>query len=96
MDADSVSHMMHCNHLITDDDYEAISAAPNDIMMNYVILQYVRAMDLPTLLKFMDLLKTIETQNSIASYLKFCEYVCVKYVMYTDNVECRRDFAHKS
>ena len=26
MDADSVSHMMHYKHLITDDDYEAITA----------------------------------------------------------------------
>ena len=72
MDADSVSHMMHCNHLITDDDYEAITAAPNDNMMNVVILEYVRAMDLPTLLKFADLLKVMETQKSISPSLKFC------------------------
>ena len=75
MDADSVSHMMHCKHLITDDDYEAITAAPNDSMMNAVILQYVRAMDLPTLLNFANLLKVMETQKSIGSCLEFCTYI---------------------
>ena len=76
MDGDSVSHVMHSNHLITDDDYQAISAAPNDWMMNIIILQYIRVMDLPTLLKFTDFLKTIETQNSIASYFEYCKYIC--------------------
>ena len=75
MDADSVSHMMHCNRLINDDDYEAITAAPNDSMMNAVILQYVRAMDLPTLLKFADSLKDVETQKSISAHLKICTCV---------------------
>ena len=75
MDADSVSHMMHCNHLITDDDYEAITTAPNDNTMNVVILEYVRAMDLPTLLKFADLLKAVETQMSIGSSLEYCMYI---------------------
>jgi len=41
MDADSVSHMMHCGHLVTDSDHEAITAAPNDIRMNSLLLQYV-------------------------------------------------------
>ena len=69
--------MMHCKHLITDDDYEAITAAPNDSMMNAVILQYVRAMDLPTLLNFADLLKAMETQEFIGSCLEFCMYICI-------------------
>ena len=72
MDADSVSHMMHCNHLITDDDYGAIAAAPNDNMMNVVTLEYVRAMDLPTLLKFADILKVMETQKLLSPSLKLC------------------------
>ena len=79
MDADSVSHMMHYQHLITDDDYEAITAAPNDSMMNTVILEYVRTMDLPTLLKFADLLKAMETQKSIGSCLEFCTYIYTVY-----------------
>ena len=79
MDADSVSHMMHCNHLINDDDYEAITAAPNDSTMNVVILEYVRAMDLPTLLKFADLLKAVETQKSIGSCLEDCTYILYAY-----------------
>ena len=70
MDADSVSHMMHCNHLITDDDFEAITAAPNDIKMNIVILEYIRAMDITNLLKFADLLKGIELHYSIGCNLK--------------------------
>ena len=80
MDADSVSHMMHRNHLITDDDYEAIITAPSDRRMNNAILQYVRVMDFPTLLKFINLLQTIETQTSIASYLKLCKHVYRVYV----------------
>ena len=70
MDADSVSHMMHCSHLITDDDYEAITAAPNDSTMNIIILEYVRAMDLTMLLKFADLLIGIETLQSVGNNLK--------------------------
>ena len=75
MDADSVSHMMHSEHLITDSDYEAITAAPNDINMNRLLLQYVRAMDMPDLLKFGDLLKNIETQEYIGVTLETCMLV---------------------
>ena len=89
MDADSVSHMMHCNHLITDDDYEAITAAPNDSIMNVVILEYVRAMDLPTLLKFADLLKAVETQMSIGSCLEYCTYILYAYYLdYCSHLLC--------
>ena len=72
MDADSVSHMMHSEHLITDSDYEAITAAPNDINMNCLLLQYVRVMDMPGLLKFCDVLKNIETQQCIGDTLESC------------------------
>ena len=92
MDADSVSHMMHCQHLITDDDYEAIAAAPNDSKINTVILQYVRAMDVNVFMRFCDVLKNIETQKSIGEYLSTCKYtncyVCMRiscvYVVYAD------------
>ena len=77
MDADSISHMMHCQHLITDEDYEAITTAPNDSKMNIAILEYVRAMDLTSLLTFADLLKCIEAQQSIGDNLKSGNYVCV-------------------
>ena len=72
MDADSVSHMMHCKHLITDDDYETITAAPNDIKMNTVLLQYVRSMDMSQLIRFCDVLKNIETQKTIGVCLSAC------------------------
>ena len=72
MDADSISHMMHSEHLITDSDYEAITAAPNDINMNHLLLQYVRAMDMPNLLRFCDVLKSIETQHYIGISLETC------------------------
>ena len=81
MDADSVSHMMHSEHLITDSDYEAITAAPNDINMNHLLLQYVRAMDMTNLLKFCKVLKNIETQQCIGENLETCMlvmYVCMK------------------
>ena len=83
MDADSVSHMMHCNRLITDDDYEAITAAPNDWMMNVLILEYIRVMDPLTLLKFVSLLETMETQRSIGSSLKSCMYIKPCIPIYT-------------
>ena len=73
MDADSVSHMMHCEHLITDDDYEAITAAPNDNIMNTLLLQYVRSMDQSQLSKFCDILKSIETHKVIVGYSSACE-----------------------
>ena len=76
MDADSVSHMLYCNHLITDDDFEAIIAAPSDSKMNSVILEYAREMDLFTLLNFTDLLIKMETQQSVGEALKKGSYVC--------------------
>ena len=72
MDADTVSHMMHCEHLITDSDYEAITAAPNDIKMNCLLLQYVRAMDMSHLMIFCNLLKNIETHQCIGVKLETC------------------------
>ena len=73
MDADSVSHIMQCEHLITDDDYEAITTAPNDIKMNCLLLQYVKLMDTKMLLKFCDILKSIETQERVGRNLEVCE-----------------------
>ena len=72
MDADSVSHMMHSEQLITDSDYEAITAAPNDININRLLLQYVRVMDMTNLLKFCNLLKNIGTQQCIGEKLEKC------------------------
>ena len=70
MDADSVSYMMYSDHLITEEDYEAITTAPNDSQMNIAILEYVRLMDLAMLYKFSDLLIRIETQQSIGNSFK--------------------------
>ena len=77
MDADSVSHMMHYKHLITDDDYEAITTAPNDSKMNTVILQYINEMDMNKLISFCDVLKNIETQKVIGDLLSACK--CIDY-----------------
>ena len=79
MDADTVSHMMRSECLITDSIYELIKAAPNDINMNRLLLQYVRAMDMPGLLKFCDLLKNIKIQQCIGIKLEKCmqaSYIC--------------------
>ena len=77
MDADSVSHLMHYNHLITDDDYKAITAAPYDSKINSLLLQYVRAMDLPSLFKFAEILQSVEALKSIGSLLELCKYKVV-------------------
>ena len=73
MDADSVSHMMHCERLITNDDYEAITAAPNDNKMNTLLLQYVRSMNVSQLTKFCDILKIIETYAITGDCLSTCK-----------------------
>ena len=73
MDADSVSHMMHCEHLMTDDDYEAITTAPNDSKMNILLLQYVRSMNVKQLSRFCDILKNIETIHEI---IRNCSSTC--------------------
>ena len=74
MDADSVSHMMHCEHLITDDDYEAITAAPSDNKMNTLLLQYVRSMNVNQLSKFCDILRNIESHKMIiGDYSSTCK-----------------------
>ena len=75
MDADSVSHMMHRKHIINDDDYEAITAAPNDNKMNTVLLQYVRSMNVRQLSKFSDILKSIETHAIIGDCLSTCKCI---------------------
>ena len=80
MDANSVSHMMHSEHLISDSDYEAITAAPTDINMNCLLLQYVRAMDVPDLFKFSNLLKSIDTHHCIGVNLEKCMYVSHRIV----------------
>ena len=74
MDADSVSHMMLCEHLITDDDYEAITAAPNDSKMNTLLLQYVRSMNVKQLSRFCDILKTTDSHKIIRDYSSPCKY----------------------
>ena len=79
MDADSISHVMHSERLISDSDYEAITAAPNDISMNCLLLQYVRAMDMPNLLKFCNVLENFETQQCIGQSLEKC--VSIVYVL---------------
>jgi len=79
MDADSVSHMMQCEHLITDDDYEAITTAPNDTKMNCLLLHYVKLMDMNGLIKFCGILKSIETQQSIGESLEICELPTCTY-----------------
>ena len=82
MDADSVSHMMHCEQLITDSDYEAITAAPSDSKINALLLQYVRSMNVSQLSRYCNILKSIETPKvirnytSVSKYLK-SEYICV-------------------
>ena len=73
MDADSVSHMMHFKGLITDDDYKLITSAPSDLKINALLLQYIKVMNMPTLLHFCDILKSIETQQCIGESLKTCK-----------------------
>ena len=82
MDADSVSHMMHYSDLITDDDYKAITTAPNDSKMNTVLLQYIRSMDMSHLVSFCDLMKKIETQKIIGDCLSTCKFLHKWLIMY--------------
>ena len=86
MDADSVSHMMQCEHLITDDDYEAITTAPNDAKMNCLLLQYVKLMDMEKLLRFCSILKSIETQQHIGNSLEICKLHSCMYTAAHYNV----------
>jgi len=67
MDSDSVSHMMHCKHFITDDEYDEITGAPNDMKMNCLLLQYAKTMGLS---KFCSILRSIETQQWIGEHLE--------------------------
>ena len=79
MDADSISHMIHCEHLISDDDYEAILAAPNDSKMNILLLQYVRSMNVSQLSRFCNILESIETHKMIGDCSSTCKYTCFSY-----------------
>jgi len=77
MDADSVSHLMHTENLVTDDEFEVISSAPNDIKMNSMLLQFVKIMKVSNLLKFCSLLQKIDTQ-------KYAHYILTngKHILY--------------
>ena len=69
MDADSVSHLMLTNNFITDDEFEAISSAPNDVKMNCLLLQFMKLMKVSTLMKFYQLLQKLETQKNVCDVL---------------------------
>ena len=73
MDADSVSHMLHCRYLLADDTYNVIFSAPNDMKMNCLLLQYAKLQNVNGLLKFCDVLKEIETQKPIGDKLQTCK-----------------------
>lgn len=70
MDADSVSHLIHYKGLITDDEFDVISIAPNDMKMNGLILEIAKVMDIHMLLEFCNILKSIETQQCIGETLE--------------------------
>ena len=62
MDADYVALMMLDTHLLSDNDYKAITVAPTDIKMNGFLLQYILQYakfpaDMKKLSKFCDILK---------------------------------------
>ena len=48
---------MYTENLITDDEFEVISSAPNDMKMNCVVLQFVK------LMKACSLLQKVEPQK---------------------------------
>ena len=77
MDPDSVALMMHIENLINDDDYKAITAAPNDLKMNCFLLQYVmqyaKQQDRDKLSRFCHVLMRIETQNYVGEKLLKCK-----------------------
>jgi len=73
IDADTVSHMMQCRHLLTDDCFEVITSAPNDMRMNCVLLQCVKVMNIPQFLEFCNILKNIGTMQHIGEILETCE-----------------------
>ena len=73
MDADSVSHLMNCRHLLSDDDYKVIMTAPNDMKINCILLQYVKLLSLNKLLQFCSVLKEIDTQENIGQSLEACK-----------------------
>ena len=73
MDADSVTFLMYCENLLNVDDYKAITAAPNDLKMNSLLLRYVmqyaKSLNMDKLNKFCTVLKSIETQCSVGDSL---------------------------
>ena len=82
MDADSVSHLMYTENLITDDEFEVISTAPNDIAMNSLLLQFLKIMKVS---KVYSLFEKIESQKYACYILSdgkhFLKYV-IKYSHY--------------
>jgi len=85
MDADSVSHAMHCRHLISDGDYDVICSAPNDMKMNCLILEYLKLMNVSDLMKFCAILKEIEPQKIIGNTIENCKKM---FVVRTCICEC--------
>ena len=88
MDADSVSHMMLCEDLITDDDYKAITAAPNDTKINTLLLLYVRSMNAEQLSRFCNILTKIGAHKIIGDCSSPCKCFAHIYIQPCSKYHC--------
>ena len=94
MDPDSVAFLMHSECLLNDDDYKAITAAPNDLKMNCFLLEYImgysKLSDMKKLFKFCEVIKSTETQNCVGEKLYQCKtlvaIVCLHYLKYRNTI----------
>lgn len=73
MDADTIVHLMQCRHLLTDEYYEVIISAPNDMKMNCLLLQHVKEMNTTQFLEFCSILKSIDSMQPIGEVLEKCK-----------------------
>jgi len=74
MDAETIIHMMHCNRILTDDDYCVITTAPNDMKRNTLLLQFIQKISKKSLLKFCNILMGIDDNHKrIGESLKSCK-----------------------
>ena len=78
MDADSVSYMMCHERLLTNDEYDVITSAPNDLKMNCLLLHCVKMMDIFKFQQFCNILKDLGSQKRIGECLETCKclYIC--------------------
>jgi len=90
MDSDSISHVMVCKQLLTDDDMEVINKCSTNSQRNALLLDHVLHMSASELFAFRDIVQELDHQHYIITVLSSGMYITEVY--YIQSSAGRYDF----